>query len=521
MIERLTPQALRALFSQESEFAVIDVRERGLFSRGHLLAASNLPLSRLELLVGPVVPNKAATIVLCDDGDGVAVRAADTLAQMGYEKLALLDGGNCAWVVSGGALFSGVNVPGKAFGEFIECTMETPRISAVELKRRLDTGLPTLLLDVRPPAEHADYCVPGAVNCPGGDLVHRLFDSRIPPDAMIVTHCAGRTRSIIAAQTLRNAGVPNPAVALENGTMAWLLARYDLEKGASRPLPPSDPAGLARARTAARALAKFHAVRSIEAAALERDDGRTLCLIDVRSAEEYRQGSLAGARHVPGGQLIQNGDDYLVTRNARVVLIDSDRIRAPMTASWLKQMGWKDVCTVSIDPDTSGLCPHREPHRALGPLVSPMDARDAMARGEAIVVDIRPSAQHWRGHVAGSLFINRADIAGHRARFAQSRSVIVVTDDPAYGALVRRDLAGICTDVRVLDGGYEAWVRDGLPVLRDQGNFASPPVDVYVEGEDFSDPVIVERENRRYLDWEVGLLHQLKGDPAAPYASRL
>ena len=50
-----------------------------------------------------------------------------------------------------------------------------------------------------------------------------------------------------------------------------------------------------------------------------------------------------GAISAPGGQLVQATDQYAGTLGARIVLIDEHEVRAVMTASWLKQMGWQDV----------------------------------------------------------------------------------------------------------------------------------------------------------------------------------
>jgi hypothetical protein len=52
---------------------------------------------------------------------------------------------------------------------------------------------------------------------------------------------------------------------------------------------------------------------------------------------------------VPGGQLLQNIDHYLVVRNSIVVLIDSDWVRAITTAVWLRRMGWRRVYAFTID----------------------------------------------------------------------------------------------------------------------------------------------------------------------------
>ena len=66
---------------------------------------------------------------------------------------------------------------------------------------------------------------------PGAELVLRARDIAPSPDTLIVVNCAGRTRSIIGAQSLINAGVPNKVVALRNGTMGWHLAGLTCASG--------------------------------------------------------------------------------------------------------------------------------------------------------------------------------------------------------------------------------------------------------------------------------------------------
>ena len=62
--------------------------------------------------------------------------------------------------------------------------------------------------------------------------------SGIDPDTTIVVNCAGRTRSIIGAQSLINAAVPNQVVSLEGGTQAWRLAGLELERDTNAALGP-------------------------------------------------------------------------------------------------------------------------------------------------------------------------------------------------------------------------------------------------------------------------------------------
>ena len=73
---RVTAAAVRSMLDDGGELAILDVREELIFSRSHLLLARSAPLSRLELRVPQLVPRRATRIVLVDDGDGLAARAA-------------------------------------------------------------------------------------------------------------------------------------------------------------------------------------------------------------------------------------------------------------------------------------------------------------------------------------------------------------------------------------------------------------------------------------------------------------
>src|SRR5688500_3537438 len=139
----------------EGELALIDVREERVFSEGHLLFARSVPLSRLELRMARLVPRRATRTVLVDDSDGLSERAAKVLRTHGYSDAWILEGGNPAWAAAGFELFSGVNVPSKAFGEFIEHENGTPNISAEELNALMRAGTDMVVLDSRPFDEYS------------------------------------------------------------------------------------------------------------------------------------------------------------------------------------------------------------------------------------------------------------------------------------------------------------------------------------------------------------------------------
>src|SRR5215472_11605084 len=347
MADSITPAELRRRYQAGGELAIVDVREEGSFHDHHLLMASCLPLSRLELLAPGLLPRRSASVTVCDDGGGLAERAAARLIEGGYTDVSVLAGGVAAWEAAGFPIYSGVHVPSKAFAEVVEHDMKTPWISAEELSERQRRGDKLVIFDSRSYEEYHSNSIPGAVSVPGAELVYR-FQQMVPsPDTFVVVNCGGRTRSIIGAQSLIDAGVPNRVVSLKDGTMAWHLAGLGVVAGATGRAPAVSAAGATAARQRADAVAQRYGVPVIDRSMLDRwrreADRRTLYLMDVRDPAEYRAGHLPGSVMAPGGQLVQETDSWLGVWGARVVLVDDTGVRARMTASWLRRMGWDAV----------------------------------------------------------------------------------------------------------------------------------------------------------------------------------
>ena len=238
-------------------------------------------------------------------------------------------------------LFQDVNSYAKAFGELVEHRRHTPSLAAEEVSALIADGANIQILDVRRFDEYATMNIPGSISVPGAELVLRAGRAAPDSETTIIVNCAGRTRSIIGTQSLINAGVTNKVRALRNGTIGWTLAKQNLEHGSSR---RGEIGAIAGGEANARDVAYRAGVRHIglaEMAALQAQADRTLYRFDVRSEEEYTAGHLAGFRHYPGGQLVQEIDMAAPVRGARIVLTDNLRVRADMTASWLAQMGWE------------------------------------------------------------------------------------------------------------------------------------------------------------------------------------
>ena len=239
----ISARRVSELLAGTGELALLDVREQGVHYRGHPFYACSAPLSRVELVIDDLVPRKDVPIVVLDGGnEGLAERAERKLKELHYPNVEILEGGCAGWKAAGLELFSGVNVPSKAFGEFVEHEYGTPRIAPGELKR-VQQIKKVLVVDTRPFEEYHRMNIPGGIDVPGADLVYRIHDLAPHPDTLVVVNCAGRTRSIIGCQSLRNAGIPNPVVALKDGTMGWELAGFTVERGSERVAPPPSEEG--------------------------------------------------------------------------------------------------------------------------------------------------------------------------------------------------------------------------------------------------------------------------------------
>jgi rhodanese-related sulfurtransferase/predicted metal-dependent enzyme (double-stranded beta helix superfamily) len=505
---------VKAMLRDGRELALIDVREEGVFATGHMLFVSSLPLSRLELGIAALVPRRATRIVAVDGGEGLAERAARKLLHFGYTCVSVMDGGVEAWAKAGHELFTGVNVPSKAFGEFVEHVCRTPSVSAAELKAMTDRGDNLVILDSRPFHEHRAMCIPGGIDVPGAELVLRVHDLAPDPGTTVVVHCTGRTRSIIGAQSLIDAGVPNRVVALRNGTMGWHLAGCELDRGQDRRAPEPSAGGLAKAKAAAARVAARAGVRSIDHAALARlraeADRRSLYLLDVRSPEEFAAGHLPGSRSAPGGQLVQATDVYVGTRGARLVLIDGEGVRAPMTASWLVQMGWDETYVLERALDGQPL--EKGPATVFVPgldriqaeTVGAAELKGLLDRKEAVVVDLATSEAYRAGHIPGAWFAVRSRFADDLPKVPWADALALASPDGVLARLAAPEAAKLTESrVLVLDGGTEAWRSAGLPLTAGHENMASATDDAWLRPFDYASGA--EDAMRDYLAWEVSL----------------
>ena len=517
MHKQISPADASGLMASDELFAVFDVRERGEYNDRQIPYTTSLPRSQIEFRIGELVPNRKVPIVVYDEGGSRAGLAADTLTQLGYADVALLQGGLSAWQSDGRETVSGVNVPSKAFGERVYHDREVPDLSAEELKALLDGHSDLTVIDVRTPEEYGRFCIPGGINVPGGELI--LWAEELRKKPAVVVNCAGRTRSIIGTAALRRLGLSNVR-ALRNGTMGWVLAGYELQSNPPRrpDVPPSSSIAIAAAmQIAAEENIVWTTADELARAVEDPIDGVNY-MVDVRSEREFAAGHIAGSINVPGGQAVQRADDFVAVRNGRVIFVSNQSARAVMAAYWYRQMGFKNVSVLQ-----GGLNAWQSNAR---PFVCGAEIRDplnfesarrsariidatelqALSAQAVLILDVGSSLDYESAHIPGARWISRGwiDIKLPELFSDRAQRIVLTCADGRQSILAARQLAQInYSDVLVLDGGVRLWLAAGLQTAAGLDDCLLKPNDVVLS------PSIrgSKQDMLNYLNWELKLKH--------------
>jgi rhodanese-related sulfurtransferase len=472
----------------------------------------------IELRIGDLVAAPQTVVIVYDEGGARAGLAAQTLRRLGYTNATVLDGGSRAWLEAGGQLVQGRNVPSKTFAERMFEEVEVPQITAEALSEWKAAGKPYVLCDIRAPEEHRIGHVPHAHNVPGVEvaaLAGDLAAKRVP----VIVHCAGRTRSILACQTLRELGL-SEVYALKNGTMGWTLAGFELERSvAPSPLAPTAQSSADGARRS-RELAAQAGVTAVTAAELSqlltrRAAGEINCYVfDARQTQPYALEHIRGALALPGGQAVLFADDHVAVRAARIVFVDDGGGQAHVTAYWFRRLGYPHVSVLE-----GGIAAWREHGGAVeagNGRTAPLMLREAQAQASPMeplrlqeliaadptlrIVDVNTSKNFAAGHIAGARWVSRGWLEPRADEMLPVRdeAVAVVCQNGIQSAYAGATLKALgYPNVHVLAGGLQAWKKAGLPLAAS----VAPSADDVVKS-----PYERTKEDMvSYLNWEQQL----------------
>ena len=212
---------------------------------------------------------------------------------------------------------------------------------------------------------------------------------------------------------------------------------------------------------------------------------------------------------------MQATDAYMATRNARIVLVDDDGVRAVMTGSWLVQMGWPEVYV--LDGGVAGRPLVHGAAEAGDPRTRRADGRDDRAGRTAGAARYgrggsrRSGAEHrLRGRAHPGRLVRGAGAAARRAWTGAeaARAGLDLARRGGWRGWPRRSSADCgLPEIRVLDGGTAAWRAAGLPLATGREAMADTPDDCWRRP---YDPYAGEGARERYLKWEIELVRQIE-----------
>jgi rhodanese-related sulfurtransferase len=189
-----------------------------------------------------------------------------------------------------------------------------------------------------------------------------------------------------------------------------------------------------------------------------------------------------------------------------------------MTASWLKQMGMRDVA-VLVERGTETTTP------AFALFGTPAAAEDMidctalaswLERGEATVIDLAPSPQYRRGHIPGAWFAIRSRLAEALARISVRGTLVLTSENGVLASLAVADAAALIShDVRCLAGGTAGWQSAGQP-LSQEPHMADDAIDVWLKPYERSGDT--RGAMSEYLSWEVDLIERIARDGTCRFA---
>ena len=442
-----------ALYETGTPFALIDTRERRDHVDGHWFGSTNIPLSRLRRVISRLVPDPGFPIHLFDWQDSASQAAANALAQLGYHNLTIHP--TCRPAEFGDGFVKGEYVWSKAFGEVVAHDVEFPEVTP---ETYMADHQDAPLFDVRPMAEYRQFTIPGSTSLPNSLLLANMTALRARKQTALL-HCAGRTRSIIGACTLKAAGYDGPFAVFRGGTQSWQLAGLEREHGANRSFASESETPDDVRHFLARWKIDWREAHTSQLAHIIADHAGHL-VFDVSDDAATGTALIHGVTRISGTNLIQQTDRSIARYHVPVLLLDhGSASRAAFAAFWLSAMGF-EVRIIRLDasiPTAAGSAAAGCEQTGPAPLATDQ-LLDRLRQRQSTLIDLRPSSSFMKRHLAGSSWRNVSVMLNANPDEGPGDGpVTLICEEMTEGS----DAAGMLTAC--------GWQVDGLYVWQDAG----------------------------------------------------
>jgi rhodanese-related sulfurtransferase len=326
---------------------LVDVRSQAEIDKdGYIEGSLSIPMDKFMTSLDQLPAEKDAPVVIyCASGHRGAI-AMMAMRLMGYTNVLNLGGGLGAWKAA--------KMPVAGWADWATIWPEylagLPEGFGTIKADVLNTALaekPPFLLDVREAGEiEKDGFIAGAVHIPVRELLKNL-DKLPAQDQPIVVYCASGHRGGMVMAALQLLGYKD-VKDLAGGLGAWKKAEFPVETGT----PAAPVAGAAPEVDKARfaALDGFlsglpDGFFTVTAADLNTElAGSTApVLIDVRTADEWATGYIAGSTHIAINDLLKDMTLLPTDKAAPIVVLCQSGHRGAIALMALRMLGYTNV----------------------------------------------------------------------------------------------------------------------------------------------------------------------------------
>jgi len=329
-------QAVAIFKNKKNNVAFLDVRTRKAYVQEFAFGAVNCPLDRFSLMIADLVPDRSTLIIMIGANKKAISNTNLILLKKKYSNVHYIKGDYQAWKKAKLPMWAGEFTLSKAFGEWIEATGKVNNIFPNKLNRMHQQPDSQLLqIDARPKIEYEKFTLPYSKHCSGGELPAYL--QKTSSKKTIIVHCAGRTRSIIAYQTLLDFNISQKKYVLNGGTQNWVLnglerayqQKSDIQK---------HKVNITQDKTLAKTIIQKFKLPSV--ARIKNIKGVHGFVIQ---SEIINNQKIPYWKNVNATTLVQNTDKFIASTSTPIYIYSDIPTSAVFSVLWLTRMGYHAI----------------------------------------------------------------------------------------------------------------------------------------------------------------------------------
>jgi rhodanese-related sulfurtransferase len=331
--------AVKILRSKNTNIAFIDLRKREKYVQGFAFGSINCEIEKFNQHLVDLVPDNKTTILLIGiENDANKKKIFKVLNKFNFKSYFTIKEDYKAWVKNKLPFWKGEYTFSKAFGEWVEKSSYIQNIFPDELKK-MHKKNNFLQIDSRPKIEFEKFSLPFSHHCSGGELPIFL-NNNVNINKTYIVHCAGRTRSIIAYQTLKDFNFENKKFVLNGGTQNWVLSGYDRVYNNKSQLKKTK-INLDKDLNLSKEISKKFKIPKTTKSIHDQNNYFFQINSEIKNFENIK-----GWRNLNATTLIQNTDKFIASTLSKIFVYSFIPSSSLFSVIWLRRMGYNAIWQV-------------------------------------------------------------------------------------------------------------------------------------------------------------------------------